>query len=66
MVEKKWRIDFLVDRRFVSVINYPLLVCPVCGEQKARKRDNKRVIGKLNEKHNRKYPIRAIKFEEVD
>ncbi len=65
MSEKKWRIDFLVEEeRFVSVLNYPLFLCPLCGNQVLKKKINERVLRKLSEKDNTTIKASAIKFEE--
>ena len=65
MIQKKWRIDFLVEEdRFVSVLNYPLFVCPYCGNQVFKKTVNERVLKKLSEKENFFIKASAIKFEE--
>ncbi|MDH4128549.1 MAG: hypothetical protein OEV44_07350 [Spirochaetota bacterium] len=66
MIEKKWKIDFLVeDERFVSVLNYPLNLCPFCGHQDLKKTINERVLKKLSEKENFQIKASAIKFEEA-
>ena len=65
MIEKKWKIDFLVEEeRFVSVLNYPLFICPYCGNQVIKKAINERVLKKLSEKDNFLIKASAIKFEE--
>ncbi len=65
MLEKKWRIDFLVEEeRFVSVLNYPLYLCPYCGSQVPKNRINEKVLKKLSEKDNFQIKASAIKFEE--
>lgn len=65
MIEKKWKIDFLIEaERFVSVLNYPLFVCPYCGHQLLKKAINERVLKKLSEKENFFIKASAIKFEE--
>ena len=65
MIEKKWRIDFLVEEeRFVSVLNYPLHICPYCGHQVLKNKINERVLKKLSEKQNFLIKASAIKFEE--
>jgi YgiT-type zinc finger domain-containing protein len=65
MIIKKRKIDFLVDQRFITVVNYPILLCPICGEQKIRERDNERVLVKLNEQHNNIRPVSTIRLEEI-
>lgn len=65
MLEKKWRIDFLVEEeRFVSVLNYPLFLCPFCGNQEIKKRINEKVLKKLSEKDNFLIKASTIKIEE--
>ena len=65
MIQKKWKIDFLVEAdRFVSVLNYPIYICPCCGNQVLKKAVNERVLKKLGEKENFSIHASAIKFEE--
>lgn len=66
MVEKKWKIDFLVnENKFVSVLNYPLFLCPYCGHEVIKKKINEKVLQKLSEKENFCSKASAIKFEEI-
>ncbi len=65
MLEQKWKIDFLVEGRFVSVMNYPTYICIKCAKYMIKHRVNERVLEKLSEKSNGKPIIKAIKFEEI-
>ncbi len=66
MIEKKWKIDFLVaEEKFVSVLNYPIFLCPYCGHEVIKRKVNERVLKKLSEKENFYIKASAIKFEEI-
>jgi hypothetical protein len=65
MIEKNWKVDFYLEGHFISIINYPLMLCPVCASLKIGKNINTRVLEKLSEKaHSRLESLSAIKFEE--
>ncbi len=67
MIEAKWKIDFLVnEEKFVTVLNYPIFLCPRCGNEKIKKQINEKILKKLGPKENH-YNIKAsaIKFEEA-
>ncbi len=65
MVEKRWKVDFLIEGKFISVLNYPLLLCPKCAKMDIREKVHEKILEKLylNSKVN-KMNLSAIKFEE--
>ncbi len=65
LIEKRWKLEFMIGEKFISVINYPILVCPTCGNCLMKKKVTKKVIEKLNERENFYLNATAINFEEV-
>ncbi len=65
MVEKNWKIDFFIDERFISILNYPISLCPLCASMKFTKNINAKILEKLtNQTHSKNNHPSAIKFEE--
>ncbi len=65
LIEKNWKIDFFIDGKFISILNYPLMLCPTCASMKFTENINAKVLEKLLTKtHSRNNHPSAIKFEE--
>lgn len=57
MIKRRWKVDFKVKRQFVQVTNYPLFICPRCGEQRIHFSATRKVLNRLSLSH-----ISAIKL----
>jgi hypothetical protein len=65
LIVKNWKIDFRIDAKFISILNFPILLCPKCASVSIRQNISERVLDKIFEKiKSRKTTPRAIKFEE--